>query len=423
MKLVQYIYRNLYVPLLILLTIWAYSFQRVIIYEINDETNTSLRNYKNLIIKEMLSDPNQIKDHADVMNRHFIREIPAEEADVSKDEIYDSVTYIEIEDEYQPVRVLRTSFLATNGIYYELTIEMSTVEKDDLIRTVWWSILILYTSLVCCILLVTHQAFKKSFLPLFNIMEWLKKYHPGKPVPPLENETVIEEFEILNSSIAKAAKRSSQLYFQQKQFVENAAHELQTPLAVCINKLELLSENPDCTEEQLLEIADLNKTIQRIVKLNKSLLLLSRIDNDQFPDTKMIRINDIVKTILYDFEDIFQKDGPQLQLEEKQVLTYQMNEALAFTLLSNLIKNAYLYTPRNGKIHILIDQHTVLIENFSGDETPLDTDQLFERFHKNTKHHDSTGLGLAIVKSIAQLYHIQIKYTFRNGHQFFLTFP
>ena len=138
------------------------------------------------------------------------------------------------------------------------------------------------------------------------MIKWLKEYRPGKQQAPLINQTKVEEFKILNQAIQTATNRSTEMYNQQKQFVENASHELQTPLAICMNKLELLSENPDCTEEQLSEIAGINHTLRGIIKMNKSLLLLSRIDNKQFPDTSEIDFNKLINKYLPDFEDMYE---------------------------------------------------------------------------------------------------------------------
>lgn len=306
MKLIHYTFRNLSIPLLIILTAWACCFYFVIMHEIDDETNDSLENYKEIIIKSVLADSTLLRDHVDIMTKYYIREVPEAEAELDKDEFFDSTTYIEIEMEYEPVRVLRTWFMTSDRKYYELTIETSTLEKEDMAEAIFWSIIILYVSLLCCILLVSHFVFKSSFRPLYTLVKWLKEYRPGKQPAPLVNETQVEEFKILNTAIQTAMERNTAMYNQQKQFVENASHELQTPLAICMNKLELLSEDPDCTEEQLSEIAGINHTLRGIIKTNKSLLLLSRIDNKQFPDTSEIEFNKLIDRLLPDFKEMYE---------------------------------------------------------------------------------------------------------------------
>ncbi len=421
MKLIHYTFRNLSIPLLIILTAWACCFYFVIMHEIDDETNDSLENYKEIIIKTVLADSTLLHDHVDIMTKYYIREVPESEADLDKDEFFDSTTYIEIEMEDEPVRVLRTWFMTADRKYYELTIETSTLEKEDMAEAIFVSIIILYVSLLCCILLVSHFVFKSSFRPLYTLVKWLKEYRPGKQQAPLVNQTKVEEFKILNQAIQTATNRSTEMYNQQKQFVENASHELQTPLAICMNKLELLSENPDCTEEQLSEIAGINHTLRGIIKMNKSLLLLSRIDNKQFPDTSEIDFNKLINKYLPDFEDMYEYKNIHVTYTETSTLIYTMNESLASTLLSNLLKNAFIHNIESGSIAISVTGRTLTISN-SSESTGLNEATLFNRFEKQTHKKESTGLGLAIVKSIISIYGIDIKYEYNGLHKFILTF-
>lgn len=422
MKLIHYTFRNLSIPLLAILTAWACCFYLVIMHEIDDETNDSLENYKEIILKTVLADTTLLHDHVDIMTRYYIREVAEEEADLDKDEIFDSTTYIEIEMEDEPVRVLRTWFMTSDRKFYELTIETSTLEKEDMAEAIFWSIVILYVCLLCCILLVSHFVFKSSFRPLYTLVNWLKAYRLGKQSAPLVNETKVDEFKILNTAIRDTMQQSTEMYNQQKHFVENASHELQTPLATCMNKLELLSENPDCTEEQLSEIAGINHTLRGIIKMNKSLLLLSRIDNKQFPDTSEININQLAGQFLPDFKEMYEHKNISVSYTETATLIYVMNESLASTLISNLLKNAFIHNKKNGgAIDITITGRTFAIAN-SSDSPALNETLLFNRFEKQTHRKESTGLGLAIVKSIASIYGIEIKYEYNGLHQFILTF-
>lgn len=418
MKLSQYTIRNLLLPLLIIMTIWAFGFYFFIMHEVNDETNDTLQNYKELIIKHALMDSTLLKDHVALMNSYFIREIPSEQADLSKDIFFDSTKYIEIEREHEPIRVLKTHFMASNGKFYELMIEISTLEKEDLKETIFWNILGLYILLLASILFVIHFIFKKSFHPLYAILEWLRGYHPAKS-ELLINETPVDEFKTLNQAFMHAAQRGAAIYNQQKQFVELASHELQTPLAVSLNRLELLSENPDCTEEQLAEIAAIHRTIKGIVKMNKSLLLLSRIENNQFPETKTVNLGEIIKEVIADISEIYEDSKIKVYWIGEASLEHEMNESLATTLISNLIKNAFVHNYKGGEIYIELTEKQFVISN-TGEAPELNKDRLFQRFGKQSNRPDSTGLGLALVKSIADLYKIEVSYDYNGKHCFLL---
>ena len=162
MKLIHHALRHLLIPFFLIFTIWGTVFYFLIIHEINDETNDTLENYKELIIRSAIRDSSFLKNHDGLMTRYYIREIPKEEADVDKVRFFDTTTYIEIEMEYEPVRVLQTCFRMADDRYYELTIEMSTLEKDDMIETIATSMAIFYLLLILCVLIVSHWAYSSS---------------------------------------------------------------------------------------------------------------------------------------------------------------------------------------------------------------------------------------------------------------------
>ena len=384
MKLIHYTLRNLFVPILVIFAAWGCVFCLMILHEVEDETNDSLENYKEIIIRSALADSTLLKDHVDIMTRYYIREVPESEAKLDKDEFYDTTVYIEIEQEYEPVRALRTYFMTKDRKFYELTLELSTLEQEDMIETIIWSMAVLYIALISCILFVIHRGFKKSFKPLYKLLSWLKSFQVGKYNPPLNNPTPIEEFKILNETVQESVNQSDKLYNKQRHFVENAAHELQTPLAVCMNKLELLSE--------------------------------------QFPETRDICLNHLIHKILEGINDIYERKALHLRVSEKESLVCTMNESLATTLITNLIKNAYVHNYEKGDIGITISRRMLTISNTGIDKT-LDKELLFARFASQSKQQESTGLGLAIVKSIVDLYSIRIDYQYANGmHTFTLLF-
>lgn len=421
MKLASYTTRNLALPLLLLMAVWACVFYFLILHEVNDETNDSLRNYKEIIIKKALTDTTYLQGRNDLMTRYTIREIPASEARLFVDDLFDSTQYIEMEREDEPVRVLRTHFRTSENRYYELTLVISTLEKEDLMEKVLWSILGLYVLLLTCILGVTHGVFRKSLQPLYTLLDRVKRYHPTRQPSFMHMETKVDEFNTLNLAFMEAAERNARVYEQQKQFVENASHELQTPLAVCMNKLELLSERSDCTEEQLVEIEGLHRTLQGIIRMNRSLLLLSRIDNGQYPDTTEVSVTDKVQRILSEFAEIYEEKGIRIYHLHADDLRWHMNDGLAAILLQNLIKNAFVHNIPQGDIYIDITSHSLRIENTS-DSSELNHEILFRRFGRQSNRPDATGLGLAVVKSIASLYRIEITYTYNGRHCFVLTF-
>ena len=183
-----------------------------------------------------------------------------------------------------------------------------------------------------------------------------------------------------------------------------------------------MAERPDCTEGQLEEIEDIHRNLGRIVKLNKSLLLLSRIENGQFHETKEVEFNPIIKELVEDFQEIYEHKNLHVEVEENAACKVHMNESLANILITNLLKNAMIHTPNEGSITIRIQSTGITFTN-STDGSSLDQSRLFTRFYQaDNKKSDSTGLGLAIIQSIVHLYHFHISYSFDGKHQFDLRF-
>jgi signal transduction histidine kinase len=224
---------------------------------------------------------------------------------------------------------------------------------------------------------------------------------------------------MLNRAAIEMHERVEQTYQEQKQFIENASHELQTPLAVIRGKLELLTEQENLNEEDMKIVDNMYGCVTRAVNLNKSLLLLSRIQNEQYTETTLVDMNAYTKEIMMFLPDLYEEKQLHYTLNEQGECHVEMNKDLAQVLLNNLIKNAFVHTPDQGHIDINILPTSVEVIN-DGTE-PLDESEMYKRFYKgNTRHKGSTGLGLPIVKSICGLYGFELQYSYDGKHHFLL---
>ena len=202
-------------------------------------------------------------------------------------------------------------------------------------------------------------------------------------------------------------------------FIGHASHELQTPLAVCQNRLEILLNDPQLTEKQLQDIVKARQTLDYATKLNKTLLLLSKIENRQFYESQDIEVNELIKRLLKDYSEIYSGRQIDYIVEEKGNMHLYMDDTLASVLFSNLIKNAFIHNIEGGKLKIFISTDQIIFVN-TGNETPLDTNKIFMRFYHESKDNNSMGLGLSLVYSICQLYGITLSYNYENKEHFFI---
>jgi signal transduction histidine kinase len=262
---------------------------------------------------------------------------------------------------------------------------------------------------------------KKIWKPFYKLLDNLKNFKLGSRETVESIQTNVDEFISLNETIESLLQRTITTFNHQKQFIENAAHELQTPLAISINKLELLNEKENMSESQMREVGSIIQSLERLTRLNKTLLLVSKIENRQFPEEVQVDFNALADRVTTAFSDVAEYKEIKLTTIHEGELSKKMNPDLAEILLSNLVKNSILHNHPSGFVTVKISTSAISIEN-SSNTSALDETQIFQRFYKKSDANTSTGLGLAIVKSIADYYGFKVKYSFAGSHLFTITF-
>lgn len=415
MKLLSYTYRKLALLLFLLMAVWGVLFYYAIVDEVVDETDDTLENYGEILMKSALHDPSILETEGSLMSFYKFTPISEEEGRHYRQVFYDATVYIELEDEDEPVRVMCTAFRMPDGQYYELKLMISTLERDDMVEAMLWYLGALFLLFLICTSIGIQLVLKGVFRPLHKLLDWLHRIQPGKEVPPLDNLTKIREFRRLSDAALDMGNRSYKAYEEQKQFIENASHELQTPLAIVRGKVELLAESEGMTEQQMEQLDEIYATLGRAVKLNKSLLLLSRIENGQYTEMEDVSVDEILDELFPDLMDIYEhKQVRLIRKREEQPFIIRCNHSLAQILVSNLVRNSLLHNREGGELQVLTTPTSLVIKN-TGD-VPLDGEKLFRRFyHGMDGKKDSTGLGLAIARSIALSSSLKLTYEWQDG--------
>lgn len=415
MKLLSYTYRKLALLLFLLMAVWGVLFYYAIIDEVVDETDDTLENYGEILMESALHDPSILETEGSLMSFYKFTPISEEEGRHYRQVFYDATVYIELEDEDEPLRVMCTAFRMPDGQYYELKLMISILERDDMVEAMLWYLGALFLLFLICTSIGIQLVLKGVFRPLHRLLDWLHCIQPGKEVPPLDNPTKIREFRQLSDAALDMGNRSYKAYEEQKQFIENASHELQTPLAIVRGKVELLAESEGMTEQQMEQLDEIYATLGRAVKLNKSLLLLSRIENGQYTEMEDVSVDEILDELLPDLMDIYEhKQVRLIRKREEQPFIIRCNHSLAQILVSNLVKNSLLHNREGGELQVLTTPTSLVIKN-TGD-VPLDGEKLFRRFyHGMDGKKDSTGLGLAIARSIALSSSLKLTYEWQDG--------
>jgi len=421
MKLLNHTSKYLAIILVPLITIWAFIFYYAMLDEIYDSLDDGLENQKVLLLQRLPTNP-EILEHQDLeLWSHSITPITKTYHDKFTERYADTLMYMLNEKDYEPVRVFETKMVYNNS-YYKVKFITSMVEEDDLIQDLITYLVVLYILLMISIVILNNLMLKKIWKPFHSLVSQLPNFKIEKNHQIKTKDTSIDEFKLLNASITTMVEQSRARYLEQQHFIENASHELQTPLAISINKLELFLENTNLSEDELKTMASILDNLGRLTRLNKSLLLLSKIENRQFTDEENIDFNQLIATVTEDFEDLASHKHIQLRIEDDYQLHFQMNQDLAIILLTNLIKNAIVHGQQHNIVKIIIAKNSIVVQNY-GVEESLDANDVFSRFKKGSSDKKSTGLGLAIAKAISEKYAIGLSYHFTTAHNFTLIFP
>lgn len=419
MRLIYRIVVRLGIALLIIMSLWATLFYYTMVDEIRDEADDSLEDYSELIITRVLAG-RALPQVGDGSNNSFTL-TPVDASYVAEQphlKYEDHDFYIADKQETEPARVLTTIFHDQQGQYYELRVATPTFEKSDLFQSILWWEIALYVVLLLITLGVTMLILYGNMRPMYAILQWLDDYKPGVKPSPVPITADVKEFARLGRALQGAIDRSEELVERQSQFIGNASHELQTPLAIIGNRVEWLLDEGNLTDEQGAELFKIQSTLTRAVRLNKTLLLLTKIENGKFPDSVQVDVARLVQDSVEMYSEIYASRQMTVQVDIEDDVKVEMNESLAATLVSNLIKNMYVHSAEGAAGRVVVGNNQLVVEN-DGEQT-LDSDRIFERFYQGPKSKGSMGLGLPLVAAVCRTYSLGVKYQFKAGRHCFI---
>jgi len=329
------------------------------------------------------------------------------------DEPLDTAFYYTDNKQLHPFKKLMGS-LSWNGKNYLVTTYISSTEFSHLIIKVFVTEAFILALLLIAIFVLNRISSGLLWKPFLNTVEKVNTFEVTRNESlTLSTETGTTEFNELNAVINGLINRINEAYNNQKQFVENASHEMQTPLAIIRSKLELLINQPGLTEKNAALIGDITEANDRLSQMNRTLLLLAKIENNQFPETEPVEISQLLQKVIAVFKGHYE-ELPVLHIDIENTVTVPVNRILIDLLLTNLIKNAIEHNQQDGHIKILLSGNILHIEN-TGPALSADPEILFERFKKGSHQTKTTGLGLALVKQICNLYQFEVRYTYSDG--------
>lgn len=309
-----------------------------------------------------------------------------------------------------------------DGKSYRIKIARRLTETEQLAEGVLATLLLVALDIIACFYFLNRWFSSKIWRPFYRALNILKTFDLTKGGATTFQRSKVDEFNALNAELSKLTDKVSRDYKNLREFTENMSHETQTPLAIIRSKLELLLQSPNLDESQVQQILSTLDSVNRLSKMNKGLIMLTRIENEQYSGMQMLPLGKMLRKQLDDLDMFISSKNIQVHLDIDENVLVKMNQHLGEILITNLLSNAIKYNVENGDLFVTLTNENLIIAN-SGPAPVLTNDDIFDRFKKGDSP-DSVGLGLAIVRKIIDHCGSRIRYDFKDKlHTFTVTLP
>jgi signal transduction histidine kinase len=331
----------------------------------------------------------------------------------------DTVFYNPVKHRIETARYLKTE-LELVGQPYQVLVIASKFERQEQIRNICLIILIPVMLLFALVLLVNRVLLKKIWTPFEQLLKNITAFNINHERPYKPVEMPISEFRQLNQVLVELSGKVKSDYDEIKLFTENASHEMMTPLAVINSKLDNILQSNVLDKENGEMLVELYKATSRLTKLNQSLLLLVKIDNNLLQDEECINLKLLIEEKHLYFQELIHERNITVDAVLADV-SISASRQLLEILINNLFSNVIRHNYDGGKIEINLDAEKIVFAN-TGHHPALDPERIFERFYKDNTS-EGTGLGLAILKQICNRQHYLLNYAYHHDlHTFTITF-
>lgn len=408
---------NLIVGALLMAGIGAVGLRYFIHWQIRREVGAQLRHDWRRLAVHLDQLPNPLAESSGLM--HNWQAVPVASTLTLRPTFSDTTEQDPITGEPILVGLLKQT-ATVGGRHYLFTLRQPYEEFDEIAENVTASVVVCFLGLVLLLVLIELALYRRIWRPFYTILDQLRSYHLDQSGASPFRTGAIREFNRLSDSLNQMAGSLRQQYYLQKQFTENAAHELQTPLTIAMTELEQLEQSERLSEADWDHLDRASQALTRLTNLSRALLLLTKIETRQYSEAEPVDLARLLHQLIDTYEDFARHRNMRLESQIATDVVVQMNRQLAEVMLANLLKNAIRHGEPGQPIRVSLSRQQLSFVN-AGDPLPFPPTQLFERFVKNAAKPDSTGLGLALVKQIADRYNLHVHYTYHepdHSHRF-----
>lgn len=412
MSLFQLIRRYLLGLLLVILILGCTSIYFIFKTFINQSADQVLYNYKDRIQSYINANDTLVLFKSSLNIPQRIRSEVIEDPQKYSEAIRDTLLYNEATGYFQPYRELSFTTRYKNK-YHLVSINQPGIEMHDLVYVILGSFLAIFILFFLFTYLISYNLKRRIWAPFYKTLDILQTYDLERDLEhKIELEdSGIKEFDNLNHVVEKMVTRINRDYENVKEFSEDISHEMQTPLAIIKSKIELIKQKQGDTQEFFKTLSIISQSTTRLSKLNSSLLLLTKISNDQYVITDNINLAEVLSEYLNEFSELMEIKNITLVKQKIEDTQIELNANLSDILISNILNNAIRHNVDGGFISISLINKCLKVENSCDIVDKENIPDLFGRL-TSLKTENTTGLGLSIVKSICDKNGIQVSYDF-----------
>jgi signal transduction histidine kinase len=300
------------------------------------------------------------------------------------------------------------------GQPYKIVLRRAKVETDDLFEAILIVELIFAALLIAGLFIINKSMLQKIWSPFYHALQQITRYKIGRQRQLTWHKTDIDEFRQMNAVLKNMITHIEKEYKSLKQFTENASHEIQTPLAVINSRIEVLLQKENFNKTQWKSLGEIYRAAGRLSRLNRALLLLTKIENRQFTERKQVEVNALLNDLLCNYEELITRKNLKLSKNPEDKISINANPDLIELLLRNVLSNAIKHNIEDGQLTIHLSANHLRVEN-TGAAPKEEVSHYFERFYKKNSDSASLGLGLAIIKEICGVNDFECDYSYADG--------
>ncbi len=315
------------------------------------------------IIRDQLEIADTIPDFSDLFN-HQIEVTIYKHRVVKSQNIIDTLLYDTLNHKEMEYRFLVYTDNTSDNKGYMISTSKSIDHEKSLLYEILGIIVILFAVLSLLLIIIIISISNRLWGSFYVTLSNIRKYDVKTSQEFIPVATRITEFAQLNEVLKTLTEKIRSDYLNLKEFSENASHEIQTPLAIIRLRIEQMLQSSDINDELAEHLVSIGQSVSKISRINQALSLISKIENNQYPEISVVNVNQKIEAILSQFHDFILSRKLNVQFDAADEVEIQMNPDLSDFLFSNLMGNAIKHNIDKGWIKISLNQERTNHEQF-----------------------------------------------------------